>query len=200
MNEFFAMADHSWTFQWIILPLLIFLARITDQTIGTLRLIFLSKGYRMIAPLLGFFEVIIWLVAVSQIMKHLDNVMSYVAYGAGFAMGNYIGMTIERKISLGNVIVRIILKDFSGELKAKLNSQNFGLTIVDAVGSRGNVKVLFSILKRKDLDHFLGILDEHEPGAFYTIEEVKSINEGIFRRQPRKSVFDSLSFRILKAK
>jgi len=91
------MADHSWTFQWIILPLLIFLARITDQTIGTLRLIFLSKGYRLIAPLLGFFEVIIWLVAVSQIMKHLDNVMSYVAYGAGFAMGNYIGMTIERK-------------------------------------------------------------------------------------------------------
>ncbi len=200
MNEFFAMADHSWTFQWIILPLLIFLARITDQTIGTLRLIFLSKGYRLIAPLLGFFEVIIWLVAVSQIMKHLDNVMSYVAYGAGFAMGNYIGMTIERKISLGNVIVRIILKDFSEELKEKLNIQNFGLTIVDAVGSRGNVKVLFSILKRKDLDHFLGILDEHEPGAFYTIEEVKSINEGIFRRQPRKSVFDSLSFRILKAK
>ncbi len=200
MDEFFALADHSWTFQWVILPVLIFFARILDQTIGTLRLIFLSKGYRMIAPLLGFFEVIIWLVAVSQIMKHLDNVMSYVAYGAGFAMGNYIGMTIERRISLGNVIVRIILKEICLELKEKLNSQNFGLTILDAEGSRGNVKVLFSIIKRKDLNHFLSILDQYEPGAFYTIEEVKSINEGIFRNQPKRSVFDSLSFRVMKSK
>ena len=105
------MMGDSWSFQWIILPLLIFLARITDQTIGTLRLIFLSKGYKFIAPFLGFFEVIIWLLAVSQIMKHLDNVMCYVAYGSGFAMGNFIGMAIEQKLSLGSVIIRLILKE-----------------------------------------------------------------------------------------
>ena len=71
---FESIADTGW-FTWVILPLLIFFARIADQSIGTLRLIFLSKGYRVIAPVLGFFEVIIWLVAVSQIMKHLDNVL-----------------------------------------------------------------------------------------------------------------------------
>lgn len=200
MNEFFSLLDHSWAFQWIILPFLIFLSRIADQSIGTMRLIFLSKGYRLLVPVLGFFEVIIWLLAVSQVMKHLDNVMCYLAYGFGFAMGNYVGMTIERKISLGNIIIRIILKDFSEELKLVLNNNNFGLTIINAEGSRGEVKVLFSIIKRKDLDHFLGILDLYEPGAFYTIEDIKSINEGIFRQQPKRSIFSSLSFRIMKAK
>ena len=69
-------------FTWIILPFLIFLSRIADQSIGSMRLIFLAKGFKFIAPMLGFFEVIIWLIAVSQIMKHLDNVLCYIAYGA----------------------------------------------------------------------------------------------------------------------
>ncbi len=194
------MMGDSWSFQWIILPLLIFLARITDQTIGTLRLIFLSKGYKFIAPFLGFFEVIIWLLAVSQIMKHLDNVMCYVAYGSGFAMGNFIGMAIEQKLSLGSVIIRLILKRENYELINELNNQNFGLTIVDAVGSRGKVKVIFSIIKRKDVKHFVSIVDDFEPGAFYTIEEVKSANEGVFRAMPKRSVFNTNASRILKAR
>ena len=193
------MAD-SWSFQWIILPLLIFFARITDQTIGTLRLIFLSKGFKYLAPFLGFFEVIIWLLAVSQIMKHLDNAMCYIAYGSGFAMGNYIGMAIEQKLSLGNVIIRLILKQENDDMITYLYSQNFGLTVVDATGARGKVKVIFSIIKRKDIKQFISIVDEYEPGAFYTIEEVKTANEGVFRAMPKRSIFNMNSFRVMKAK
>ena len=91
------LASDTWFFTWILLPALIFLARILDQSIGTLRLIFLSKGMKYIAPFLGFFEVIIWLLAVGQIMQHLDNWLCYVAYGAGFAMGNFIGITLEER-------------------------------------------------------------------------------------------------------
>ena len=94
----------GWWFTWVGLPILIFLARILDQSIGTLRLIFLSKGMKHIAPFLGFFEVIIWLLAVGQIMQHLDNWLCYVAYGAGFAMGNFIGISIEERLSLGTSI------------------------------------------------------------------------------------------------
>ena len=198
--EVLGVTINEGVFQWIILPVFIFLARIGDQTIGTMRLIFLSKGYKLIAPLMGFFEVIIWILAISQIMKHLDNVMCYVAYGAGFAMGNYIGISLEQKLSLGKVIIRTILKKENISLINALKQQDFGLTVVDAEGGRGKVKILFSTIKRKDVNHFLSVLDEFEPDAFYTIEDVKSSREGVFRSGKRKSIFNSLSFNLMKSK
>ena len=187
-------------FTWIILPFLIFLSRIADQSIGSMRLIFLAKGFKFIAPMLGFFEVIIWLIAVSQIMKHLDNVLCYIAYGAGFAMGNFIGMTLEERISIGTVLVRIIPNLNTEELIYALRSRSFGLTIVDANGSRGEVKIFISIINRKDLKEYISIINKINPSAFYTIEEVKTINQGIVRNNQRNSIFGAIgkSFRISK--
>jgi uncharacterized protein YebE (UPF0316 family) len=187
-------------FTWIILPLLIFLSRIADQSIGSMRLIFLSKGYKFIAPMLGFFEVIIWLIAVSQIMKHLDNVLCYIAYGAGFAMGNFIGMTLEERISIGTVLVRTIPNLNTEELIEALRIHNFGLTTVDANGSRGEVKIFISIINRKDLKEYISIINKINPNAFYTIEDVKTINQGIVRNNSRNSILGTIgkSFRISK--
>jgi uncharacterized protein YebE (UPF0316 family) len=171
-----------------------------DQTIGTMRLIFLSKGMKYIAPFLGFFEVIIWLLAVGQIMQHLDNWLSYIAYGAGFATGNFIGMLLEEKISLGTVIIRVILSKQSPELISELKSQNFGLTLVDAEGAKGSVKLIFSIIRRKELSNFIDTIHQYNPNAFYTIEDVKSANEGIFRRSDSRSVFGSFASKLQKSK
>lgn len=190
----------SQIFTWVVLPLLIFLARISDQTIGTLRLIFLSKGQKGIAPLLGFFEVIIWLIAVGQIMKHLDNVLCYVAYGGGFAMGNYIGMVVEEKLSIGNVLIRIIPKIDTSELIFYLRDNNYGVTSVEAEGSKGKVNIVFTIIKRKDIEHVVSIINKFNPNAFYTIEEVKAINEGIFKKKRGKTIFDNFSFGLKKNK
>lgn len=190
----------SWLFSWVILPLLIILARIADQTIGTIRLIFLSKGFRILAPVLGFFEVIIWLLAVSQIFQHLDNWFTYVAYGLGFAIGNYIGIIVENKISLGNVIVRIVPKLDTSELISYLKEQNFGLTIVDAEGSRGPVKVIFSIIKRRDIDNFVTIINRFNPNAFYTIEDVRAVHEGVMHRARSRSVFKLFGVHTKKSK
>ena len=176
-----------------MLPVLIFLARICDVSIGTLRLIFVSKGFKHIAPLLGFFEVIIWLLAVSQIMKHLDNIVCYIAYGGGFAMGNYIGMYLEEKISIGSVIIRVIPKTDTTELINELREQNFGLTVVDAEGSLGKVKMIFSVIKRENIEQFVSVINRYNPHAFYSIEEVKAVNEGVFRRE-RKKMFGKFSF------
>lgn len=194
------MITDSWYFTWMILPLLIFLSRIMDQSIGTVRLIFLSKGLKNIAPFLGFFEVIIWLLAVSQIMQHLDNWLCYVAYGAGFAMGNYIGMSLEQRISIGTSIIRVILPNESPELIRQLKDQNFGLTVVDAEGAVGKVKILFSIIRRKETGNFLGILHQYNPTAFYTIEDVKEASEGVFRQGDGASVFSSIWSLVRKTK
>ena len=200
MSFFSNFTSDPWIFTWVILPILIFFARIMDQSIGTMRLIFLSKGMKYVAPFLGFFEVIIWLLAVGQIMQHLDNWLSYIAYGAGFAAGNYIGMILEEKISLGTVIIRVILSRQSPELIAELKSKDYGLTLVDAEGAKGNVKLIFSIIRRKELPNFIDTIHLYNPNAFYTIEDVKSANEGIFRRTNSRTVFGSFASRLKKSK
>ena len=183
---------NSEIFAWVVLPLLIILARIFDVSIGTVRLIFVSKGFKLLAPILWFFEVIIWLLAVSQIMKHLDNVVCYIAYGFGFALGNYIGMYLEEKLSIGNVIIRVITKADSFELINDLKSQNYGLTVVDAEGSHQKVKLIFSVIKRENVKQFVSIINQYNPHSFYTIEDVKSVNEGVFKGNSRN--LNPLSF------
>lgn len=171
----------SWWWAWVILPFLIFFSRILDQSIGTLRVIFVSKGMKNIAPFFGFFEVIIWLLAVAQVMKHLGNPMSYIAYGAGFAMGNYIGILIEERLSLGTVLIRIVPKKDTTALIVHLKDQGFGVTQIDALGAMGTqVKILFTIIKRKNMQKVISAINQYNPHAFYTIEEVKTVKEGYF--------------------
>ncbi|MCF8364559.1 MAG: DUF2179 domain-containing protein [Bacteroidales bacterium] len=177
--DFSFLTGDSAIFTWIILPLLIFLSRIADQSIGTLRLIFVSKGYKYIAPILGFFEVIIWLLAVTQIFKQLDNFYYYIAYGAGFAAGNYLGMVLEERISLGSVVVRIIPRKDTSKLVEAMKLKNYGITLMDAIGSRGPVQIIFTIIPRKLIKELAGLINEYNPNAFYSIEEVKNVSHGI---------------------
>ncbi len=185
----FAQITNTEIYTWVILPFLIFISRIFDQSIGTLRLIYAAKGYKNIAPFLGFFEALIWLLAVMQIMKHLDNVLCYITYAAGFAMGNYVGMLLEEKVSIGTVIVRIIPKVDATELVEALRSNNFGVTSVDGEGKEGKKKIIFSILKRKEIEPFVKLVNQYNPNAFYSIEDVRSFKEGYFRIKHKKKIF-----------
>ena len=173
-------------FEWVILPVLIFCARICDVSLGTIRVIFITKGVRYLAPLIGFFEVIIWLLAIGQVMNNLTNVASYIAYGGGFAMGTFIGMLIEEKISLGLTSVRIITKEEPSQLVNYLRSQNYGVTTVDGEGSTGQVKMVFSIIRRQDLPDVVEVIKKLHPGAFYSVEDVKSVSEGVFPEERRR--------------
>jgi uncharacterized protein YebE (UPF0316 family) len=184
-------------FAYMILPIMIFCARICDVTMGTIRVIFISKGIRYLAPVIGFFEVIIWLLAIGQVMNNLTNAVSYIAYGAGFATGTYIGMYIEEKISLGLTSVRIITQEDPIELMQYLRSCNYGVTSIDGEGATGRIKMVFTIIRRQDLAHVVGIIKEFHPNAFYSVEEVKSVAEGVFPDKPSRGVFswiDSLRF------
>ena len=141
-------------FAWVILPLLIALARIIDVSIGTIRIVLLAKGNRTIAPILGFFEVIIWLLSISQIMQNLDNIVSYIAYGAGFAAGNWIGLIIEDKLALGDLQIRVITKKTATELIQYLKKEGYGITSLKAQGARGDVNIFYTIIHRKDLKKY----------------------------------------------
>lgn len=167
-------------FAFVIVPVLIFLARVCDMSLDTIRVIFVSKGIRYLPAIVGFFEVIIWLVAIGQVMNNLTNVVCYLAYGAGFATGTIIGMAIEERLSLGLAIVRIITDEDPARLLQILRSHEYGVTAVDGEGGKGKVKVIFTVIKRQDLPHVVSIIKDFNPDAFYSVEDVKTVAEGVF--------------------
>jgi len=167
-------------FRWVVLPLFIFGARILDVSLQTMRIVFISKGRRALAPLVGFFEVLVWLMAIAQIMHNLTNPLYYLAYGLGFAAGTYVGLRIEERLALGVVLVRIITQMAATELVNALRGEEFGVTCIDAEGRSGKVKILFIIVDRCDLERLLGIVRRHNPNAFYSIADVRGVGHGHF--------------------
>lgn len=162
---------------WVIIPALIFFARICDVTLGTLRIVFVSKGDKIVAPILGFLEVLIWLVAITQVMENLNNVASYLAWAGGFAMGNFLGLRVEQKLALGQMVVRVITVEPADKLIERLSGHGYRLTCIDARGTRGKVNLLFLIVKRKKLQHVLDVIRDYNPQAFYSVEDVRSVSD-----------------------
>ena len=171
---------------WIVIPLLIFCARIIDVSIGTIRMIFIYKGNRIVAPLLGFFEVIIWLLAIRQIMVNLTNFVAYIAYGAGFATGTLIGMIIADKLSNSRVIIRVITRKDAGPLLAALKQVNQTAINVGARGEKGHVQILFMVTHKDMIADIVAIIKEFNPRSFYTIEYLNYASEPaeIHRKRP----------------
>ena len=166
-------------YAWLVLPLLIFLARVADVSIGTVRLIFISRGLKSLAPVVGFFEIFIWLLAIGQIMKNLSNPACYVAYAGGFAMGNFVGMWIAEKLSLGVVLIRAVTQKDAKELVGYLKSADYGVTSIDGQGANGQVKVVFTIVPRREVKKVVDLIKKSNPKAFYTIEEVGFVEKGV---------------------
>lgn len=167
-------------FKWVILPFLIFVARILDVSIGTLRIVFISRGVKIYATILGFFEVLIWLMAISQIFKQLDNIACYLGFAAGFASGNYVGMVIEQRLAMGMQIVRIIIRTGASQLIEHLRKENYGFTVVDGQGSTGAVKIIFTVIKRNDFHKVVEMINQYNPKAFFTVEDLQIAHEPIF--------------------
>lgn len=174
-------------FSWVILPLLIFISRLGDVTMATLRHIFISKGFKRIVPILGFFEVLIWLVAMRQVFSHLDNLACFIAWAAGFSAGTYLGMYIEERLAIGTQIIRIISNEDITFLTEALKNNHQGLTIVDGQGAMGPVKLIFTIVKRANKKEVIKLIELHAPNAFYSIEDVKNSEHGVFSDKEKSS-------------
>ena len=164
-------------FKWVLLPALIFLARVTDVSINTIRVIFMLNGKRWLSTLLGFFESLIWLMAISQILQNVTNPVTYFAYAGGFASGIFVGMLIEERLAIGNVIVRIISQMDATEMINNLREYGLRITVIDAIGNDGPVSVIFLISKRQELSKITSIVEGTNPKAIFTVEGVKSVRD-----------------------
>jgi uncharacterized protein YebE (UPF0316 family) len=171
---------------WVVLPLMIFIAGLAYVSLGTLRIIFIAKGRRRLSPAIGFLEVSIWLIAISQVMSNVTNIWAYLAYAAGFAVGNYVGILLEEKLAIGIQVVRIILTEKDEELRDRLAEAGYGVTTVDGQGINGKVKIIFTIVQRKDMPEVTQIITDCHANAFISVEDARSVTEGVFPMRSKK--------------
>ena len=164
-------------FQAIFLPLLIFLARVSDVSMDTMRILFIGRGRRLIAALLGFVQVMIWLFAIRQVILNISTPIYYLAYAGGFATGTWVGIMLEEKLAIGVQIIRIITRKNATQLIGFLKDKGYRVTYVDGYGATGQVSILYTIVKRQCIRDVIDIIKRFNPRAFYTIEDVRSINE-----------------------
>jgi len=175
MNAFFDSAVYT----WVILPALIFFTRIIDVSLGTLRIIFINRNLRYYASFIGFFEVLIWLLVIREIFQQLDNPVCLVSYAAGFAAGNYVGVLIENKMSIGRVVIRVITRQNAEELVSFLRLSGYGLTVAIGEGATGPVKIIFIIIERKDIPTIVQTIQRYNPNAFYSVEDVRFVSGAV---------------------
>ncbi|EMO89859.1 DUF2179 domain-containing protein [Leptospira noguchii] len=171
-------------FDYILLPCFIFLSRVTDVSIGTIRVILLTREKKGIAASLGFLEVLLWIVVITQVIKNLNNIFCYLAYAGGFATGTFIGMILEEKLAIGFSLLRIISPQNGNEIANKLSEAGYGVTTMNGHGSRGPVKIVFTVLKRKKINQAMKIVQNVEPDVFYSIENARRTNTTAFGDSP----------------
>ena len=176
-------------FDYLVLPLLIFVARVADVSLATMRVMYIMNGARRWAPFLGFFEALIWLLAIGQIFQNISNVYSYLAYASGYASGTYIGMRIEAKIAMGRMVVRVISKQDTMDLIDWLVSAGYRYNTVEATDNEGNANILFTVIPRSKLDGFLKAVRYFQPDAYYTVESVKRVSEDDLMVERQRSSF-----------
>ena len=254
LSEILDPATLSW-----VLPLIIFFARVTDVSLGTIRIIAISRGKKGLAAIMGFFEVFVWILVISQILAGLSGLLNFASYAAGYAAGNYVGLILEQQLSMGVVVVRVFTRKPPSKRKKKkkndepppdaadlltapvspapavqesmsstvssvpsvpvplprqivsgrepppvpekpvypdesiskaLRNRGYGVTRLNARGEFGPVTILYSVVKRRNLNEVLGIIKQEDPVAFYTVEDIRAVDNEATRfgnqTRPRK--------------
>lgn len=167
--------------EFILGYLFIFFARVTDVSLATIRTLMVVQGRKLQAALIGFFEVSIYVTALSKVVSSLDNPLNLLSYALGFACGNYLGITIENKIALGNLAVQIILKiSDKDQLIQELRDKGFGVTVIEGQGLEGTKEILNVAINRKDLEVLKKKVYEHDKNAFITVNNINPISGGFF--------------------
>jgi uncharacterized protein YebE (UPF0316 family) len=161
---------------WLI-PI-IFFARVVDVSLGTFRFIMVIRGHRMVATAVGFIESMVWITAVGGVIANLDQWYLIVAYAAGYATGNWVGIWLESRAAIGTELVRAISKNSENLLAETLRQA--GYRPVRLAGSTGNanpVEVILVVVRRRKVPELVQIIHEADPEAVYTVSDIKTVHD-----------------------
>lgn len=163
----------------------IFFARICDVSLATMRTLMVVRGQRIYAALIGFFEVIIYIIALNEIFGNLDNPLNLIFYAAGFATGNYVGSFLEEKLAVGIYTVQVITLKTPLELTEKLRNMGYGVTVLEGSGREGTRYILQIILRRNQFECLRREIDAWDKDVFWTIFDARCTRGGIFTRKDK---------------
>jgi uncharacterized protein YebE (UPF0316 family) len=161
--------------------LLIFALRVSDMTLDTLRVLFVMRGKKRIAWILGFFQSAIFVLAIGRVLTQLDNPLNIIGYAAGFATGNVVGMFIEERIAMGHILINIISSRLGTAIADHLRQNGYAVTEVSARGKDGMVSMINCSVLRKQVDAVRELVNEIDPEAFITAEDVRPVRRGFWR-------------------
>lgn len=160
--------------------IMIFLARVCDVSLGTIRTIATVQGRSVLAFFLGLFEVLIWITIVSTVVLHIkESPILGVFYAFGYATGNVVGILVERKLAFGLMVLRVITSDTGKKMAEQLRNRGLAVTIFYGEGKNGTVTELYMAVRRKDLPWILSLVKEEDPAAFYITEQVRDVSKSL---------------------
>jgi uncharacterized protein YebE (UPF0316 family) len=159
-------------------PLVIFGLRIVDVSLATVRMLLAVRGHKRLVPFIGFFEVLIWILAVGNAVKFLDSPLHLLGYAGGYATGTAVGLWIEEKLALGMSALRVMSAHGGVEIAEALRERGFGVTEFAAQGRDGRMEVVYAVLRRRHLPLALAQVNAWDPNAFVTVEEPRTIQRG----------------------
>lgn len=183
----------------VILPVIILTARMVETSFKTLRLVYVAKGLKYLAAVIGMGEVAVWLLSTGLVITNLTNIFGILAYIVGYAIGTVVGIDIEERLKFGHVIVRIITRSHPEEMMQELREKGYGITKVVGQGSFGStVSILLVLVPRHGLDELVSTLNRNYPEAIFSIEDIRSLKENapIFFKQGQNGMLGRLREKI----
>ena len=165
----------------LLSALLVFLLRLLDVPISTVRMLYMVRGATATAALLSFFGSLIWLFAITRVFAHISSPAQYIGWAAGFAAGTALGMMIENWMAPGQALVRVITRKDASQLVKVLREAGYGVTEIMGEGREGPVSLLFIVSQRRQVKELLKTIKKHNPAAFVTVENTKSVGGGYLK-------------------
>ena len=160
---------------------LIFILRVMDMTLDTLRMLFVMRGRKLNAWVFGFFQSLLFVVAITRVLSNLDNILLMVGYAAGFATGNVVGIIIEGRLAVGHVLLHIISSRRGAAVADKLRDEGYAVTEIPARGKDGMVTLLNCSVLRKNVEKVRLAVNEVDESAFITADEIRPVRRGFWR-------------------
>ena len=169
-------------------PLIIFCLRVVDVSMSTIRILLAVRGYKVVVPIIGFFEVLVWVFAVGNAIRFLDSGWHLLGYAGGFATGNIVGLIIEEKLAIGYATIRIVSTHAGVEMADALRNIGFGVTEFGGQGRDGRVEIVYTVCTRRNVPRVLDEVERWDRQAFITVEEPRDIRWGWMQSSPRNRI------------
>jgi uncharacterized protein YebE (UPF0316 family) len=168
----------------ILIYLGIFAAKMVEVSLSTVRNVLINRGEKIRGAAIGFFEVLIWIIVVSNVLGSLTkDPFKVVVYCLAFSVGNYLGVIIENKLAIGTASIQAVVgEDAKEDLCALLRERGFGVTLIQGQGMEGTVDVLLIFLKRRCVPEAIGLIRQRQPHALVTVNDIRQLRNGFIRK------------------